>query len=175
MTKNNNDLVSDFILSTVPEQLLVSYRLLAQFKYPLSDKYSLKNELDMITKNAKASQLEKSATNLIASKLQATDFPINTAINALEKFHERLFPQHQLPDSFPDFVERPSISGIYQETFGNYCGQRATEAYNQAIMGGLSEYQAIMRGHVEGRRCERSYAEMLREFMLRQHFRFLTY
>ncbi len=176
MPKQGSNVVTEFVLSTIPESLLDSYRLLAQLEYPVQDKHSLECQLDGIIKNTNSLQVEQHTVNLIVENLRATDFPITTARNALEKFHERIFPSIEpprLPEPIPrEPTERPSISDIYRETFGDLCGRQATEAYLQATRSGLSELQAVIVGHQEGRRCERRLAELLRDFLRRGPFRF---
>lgn len=173
--RQQNGLVSDFILSQQPSRLLQAYRIIANLEYRIVDRHSLVCQLDEIAqKNETSGKQEKLIFDLIKDHLEPADFPIETPRSGLEKFHARLsqsfiveppFPiplrlrprTPYLPDVGP-FLARPerSVRTDYIQMFGIRCG---LEAYNTYLeLHGLSttdadEVNAYSAGIRAGKAC----------------------
>ncbi len=169
MSTQQEDLIGRFLLSMVPPRLMCAYRTLTQLEYPMSDKRSLALMLDELKAGKGTEGCELTAIDLIHTSLEAVDFPIENPQSALEKFHHRLARQHGLwePSDPRDFVASPSIRDIYERTFGRICADEAIAAYEEALLGGRSELQAVLAGHWAGEECQRRVAQSLREFISR--------
>ena len=145
---------SEFLLDLVPSQIRSAYETLSGLSFPLNDQQSIAEAVD-------------GDLGLLGA-LQATDFPLVSVMNAFEKLRDRL-PLHypfgpSLPPETPeDRVERPSVAAVYEATFGPACGQKALEAY-VAARRSMPELQAVVVGHMEGRRCLDALADVLRNF-----------
>lgn len=169
MSTQQKDLAVQFLLGVLPARVLTAYQTIAKLEYPISDKQSLTRQLDeLMTGNKDADKPDKPSVDLIRRGLEAVDFPIETPRSGLEKFHARLSVQLgsvETPDR--DSIDRPDIAEIYERTFGRTCAVEATEAYTEAILGGRSEAQAIIAGHLAGEECQRRVAAALRDFLRR--------
>ena len=169
MSRQQEDLIGEFLLSIVPPRLLCAYRTLTQLEYPISDKRSLTLKLDELKVGKGSEGLDGTSIDLIRTSLGPVDFPIENPQSALEKFHGRLSRQHGLwgPSDARDVVGRPAIGDIYERTFGRICADAAIAAYEEALLGGRNEYEAVLAGHWAGEECQRRVAQSLREFISR--------
>lgn len=98
MNQKSRSLVAEFVLENIAPVALDAYGIVAQLKYPVSDKHSLTTYLDELQKQLKPSAgKDKLAINLVRATFDVGDFPIETPRGGLEKFERKLRGDFDLP------------------------------------------------------------------------------
>lgn len=149
--------VSEFLVRNAPKDLVEGLNVLSALKFPIPDKRSFEEGLNEAKKD------DKTVKRLIQS-FTVQDFPILSTENAFEKFSARFqipnFPILRPPlipgYNLPDFRERPSPCEVFSQSFTGMPADCACRAYQQALRGGLNEYQAIVIGVFAGQRAQRT-------------------
>jgi hypothetical protein len=163
--QESQEFVAQFLLRTLPSELLDTYITLTQLEYPISDKYSLTSQLGKRSEEKGNTNCKNSSSlNLINESLKVVDFPIQTPYSALEKFHARLFESFEPElkvDIPPDMSEQPSLAEVYRKAFGTRCSSVALEAYADAIRSDLNSYQALVIGQKAGEQCSHTWVPPL--------------
>lgn len=174
MNPKIDNLVAEFLLSSIPAQVLGGYKIVAQLKYPVGDKKSFSDQLDELAKQLKEPPgADALHIELVRVAFDVRDFPIQTAQGGLEKLHGILSksPRSDLPRPIPpeltyvdprDFYgtpEMPEINNlpIYQKRFGDCAGTCAYRHYLWGVTEGReADYDAFFRGLSVGAECQRT-------------------
>jgi hypothetical protein len=155
------DTVSNFIARKAPKDVVSGLEVLAKLRMPVHDKRAFDAQLADMT--AKADDDTKMTLERAGQSFVASDFPILSTENVLEKYWDKFDPfPIPLPGLIPPVElpagpqQRPSPCDVYARTFGAAAADCACRAYIEARREGLNEYQAIIVGHFAGRRAQRT-------------------
>jgi hypothetical protein len=152
MKVHNSKAVCEFLIKTLPTDLVEGLNILSTIKVPIHDKLSFESAIE------EHSADDKYKKNLI-QVFTPEDFPILSIQSAFEKYWAKFpvtLPFPLPPIDLPDFTFRPSVCDVYFRTFIPSAADCACRAFQEAIREGLNSWQATVIGHFAGRRAERT-------------------
>jgi hypothetical protein len=166
MSLKTDDLVAEFLLSSIPARVLDVYKIVAQIKYPVYDKKSFSDQLDELAKQLKEPQdREASPIEQIRVAFDASDFPIQNPQSGLEKLHTKMSkpsrsdpPKPNLtytdPGKFYDRLKGVDFDEEYRRTYGDCAGACASiHFYYQLRRNPYDIYGADRAGMAAGAQC----------------------
>jgi hypothetical protein len=179
MNAKSENLVTEFLLSSIPTQVLDAYEIVSQLTYSVDDKHSLSVQLDKLAKQLKEpADKDTLAIALVRLTFDAGDFPIQSVRGGLEKLHSKLSgrfafnipPQHELPfrPDPEDHGEAPQIDmfAVYKTRLhGDECAASCAFAhYNWYLAhpdsrfesGEVRDFYAFLGGLGAGEDCQRT-------------------
>lgn len=157
--QDNHDLVTAFIISRIPEDILSAYRRLAELTFPISDQ---KTFLETLRKSSNGED-DKYIHGILRHVFTVEAFPLASTFNALEKFHfllpitlqifPRIPPAELMPETSVDLGQHgqrppPPIPGR------SPCEQHCEELFRNSISH-ISSYdeRGRWRSEIERQLC----------------------
>lgn len=166
MSQKPDNLVAEFLLSTVPAHILDAYKIVAQIKYPVYDKKSFSDQLDEIAKQLKKPQeAEASLIEQLRGAFDVSDFPIQTPQGGFEKLRGKMSkpsrsdpPRPELPDIAPgkfyDELDGVDFDEEYRKTYGDCAGACASAHFHYwRRQNPYNVYGADVAGKAAGLQC----------------------
>lgn len=110
MASKHQNMIVDFILEQVPDDLMKVYELLCKIKYPLNDKKSFFEAIEAISDTK-----DETALIILRISFSSNAFPVASPRNAMERVNENMPPSlklkeyysHVFADDLPEPIDVP--------------------------------------------------------------------